>query len=115
MFRQRADCLLLTIVTADGKTEWKTLMHGGDGCFGSAQSSSVKDFKGWMAFPVKDMIYRSGTGSAPESAGVVYPYNEVSAFFMYWDYSDVSMQNKKFYLDEIQYVADYKDFTEYKK
>lgn len=99
---------------AEGTDTWIEYKHGGDGCFGDAQSSSVKDFKGWMAFPVKDFTYRSGTGTVSEGSGVSFHYNKTVGIYMFWDYSDSgSYTGNKFYLDELQIVADYTAFENY--
>lgn len=99
---------------AEGSDKWVEYKHGGDGCFGDVQDSSVKNFKGWFAFPVKDFAYRSGTGTVSEGSGVAYHYNEIAGIYMFWDYSDNgSYIGKKFYLDEIHIVADYTVFEDY--
>lgn len=38
--------------------------------------------------------------------------SDVSAFYMFWDYSDEyeELQGNKFYLDNIEFTADYKVF-----
>ena len=91
----------------EGETEWKTMRHGSDdGCFGAAQSSSVQDFKGWLAFPTGDFASRKGTGES-------FSAHEIKAVYMYFDYSSDSMLDTPFYLDEIALVEDYKVFTEY--
>ena len=92
----------------DGETEWKTYQHGDDGCFGTAQSSSVKSFRGWMAFPVENFSKRSG-------GGVRFSGSCVKGVYMYWDFSSSSMLGKQFYLDELQLVPDYTVFEEYAK
>ena len=92
----------------DGETEWKTYQHGDDGCFGTAQSSSVKNFKGWMAFPVENFSKRSG-------GGIRFNGNYVKGVYMYWDFSSASMFGKQFCLDELQLVPDYTVFEEYTK
>ena len=97
----------------EGSEEWQTFTHGSDGCFGTAEGSSVKDFKGWMAFPVKDFIYRSNTGSGTEGSGVSYPYNKVAGVYMFWDYEDSMTAGVPFLIDEIQIVGDYTEFVEY--
>ncbi len=98
---------------ADGSTEWKTYKHGDDGCFGDAQGSNVKGFKGWLAFPSEDFMYRSGTGS---SGSNVWCYDHIRGIYLFWDYSNNgNYLNKPFYLDEIQIVEDYTVFEEYKK
>ena len=90
---------------AEGETEWKTMYHGTDGCFGAAQSSSVKDFKGWLAFPTSDFGARDGSGST-------FDVRSVTAVYMYFDLSSDDMLGKPFYLDEIALVEDYRVFEE---
>lgn len=96
---------------AEGQAEWKQYTHGSDGCFGEEQGSSVKGFKGWMAFPVSDFLYRGGTGTQTEASLSPFPYQEAVGVYMFWDYSDNGVYtNKSFYLDEVQLVPDYTVF-----
>ena len=88
---------------AEGETEWKTMYHGTDGCFGAAQSSSVQDFKGWLAFPTADFAERTGSGSTFDS-------RSIKAVYMYFDLSSDDMLGTPFYLDEIALVDDYRVF-----
>ena len=88
---------------AEGETEWKTMYHGTDGCFGAAQSSSVQDFKGWLAFPTADFAERTGSGSTFDS-------RSIKAVYMYFDLSSDDMLGTPFYLDEIALVDDYRIF-----
>ncbi len=88
---------------AEGETEWKTMYHGTDGCFGAAQSSSVQDFKGWLAFPTTDFAERTGSGSTFDS-------RSIKAVYMYFDLSSDDMLGTPFYLDEIALVDDYRVF-----
>ncbi|MCR4905113.1 MAG: metallophosphoesterase [Clostridiales bacterium] len=90
---------------AEGATEWKTMYHGTDGCFGAAQSSSVEDFKGWLAFPTADFAERTGSGSTFDS-------RSIKAVYMYFDLASDDMLSKPFYLDEIALVDDYRVFEE---
>ena len=91
----------------EGETEWQTMYHGSDdGCFGAGQSSSVRDFKGWLAFPTEDFASRKGTGQS-------FSAHEVKGVYMYFDYVSDSMLGTPFYLDEIALVEDYTVFTEY--
>ncbi len=85
----------------DGETQWRKLYHGGDGCFGAAQGSSVKNFKGFLAFPIEDFTSASNTSSGPASSVTV---KEV---FFYFDFTDLSMQGSTFYLDEMGMVPEY--------
>ena len=89
---------------AEGQESWKTLRNGGDGCFGTSQGISVKDFKGWLAFPVSDFV------SAGENSTAISSDTVVKEMFMFFDYSDVSMQGKGFYLDEIGLVRQFWNF-----
>lgn len=97
---------------AEGSTEWVTYTHGSDdGCFGTAQGSSVKGFKGWLAFPVADFTYRSGTGTNGISGS--YPDTDIAGVYLFWDYDDSIATGTKFVLDELQLVKDYKVFADY--
>lgn len=99
---------------AEESDKWVEYTHGSDGCFGDAQGSSVRNFKGWLAFPVKDFTYRSGTGTVSEGSGVSYHYNQIAGIYMFWDYSDNgSYTGNKFYLDEIHLAGDYTVFENY--
>ena len=89
----------------EGGEDWKTLYHGTDGCFGAAQGSSVKDFKGWLAFPTADFGARDGSGST-------FDARTITAVYMYFDFSEDGMLGRPFYLDEIALVEDYKVFDE---
>ena len=86
---------------ADGDKVWKKLYHGGDGCFGNAQGSSVKNFKGWLAFPIEDFAPSTSNPNGPSSSTVI---KEV---FFFFDFTDLSMQGSTFYLDEIGMVPQY--------
>ncbi len=98
----------------EGGDTWQEYVHGSDGCFGTDQSTPVKGFKGWMAFPVKDFTYRAGTGSGTGTAGEAYPYNEIAGVYLFWNYSSGTTEGAKFVLDELQLVEDYTVFEEYK-
>ena len=91
---------------AEGSNSWKTMTHGGDGCFGAAQDSSVKNFRGWLAFPVEDFAMR-------ETTGIPFSAHEIAGVYLYWDYADDSMLSENFYLDEIALVEDYRIFEPY--
>ena len=99
---------------AEGSDKWVRFTHGNDGCFGDDQGSDVKGFRGWLAFPVKDFVYRAGTGSAAEAAGSSYHSKTVRGVYLFWDYSDRgSYTGNKFYIDEISIVEDYTSFDPY--
>ena len=87
---------------AEGQERWKAYTNGDDGCFGTAQGTSVKGFKGYVAFPVKDFVAADGTALTKTS--------DVKEMFMFFDYSDVSTLGKGFYLDEIGLVSQFWNF-----
>ncbi len=99
----------------EGSDTWQSFVHGDDGCFGDAQKTPVNGFKGWMAFPVKDFLYKSGTGTDGLANGTPFSGYEFAGVYIFWDYSDHKSQYKgnSFYLDEIQLVKDYKVFEKY--
>ena len=86
---------------ADGGTEWKTMQHGGDGCFGQAEGSSVRGLCGWFAFPVKNM--RKGS-TAPSSDTVI------TDIYFYYCLSSAPMAGNRVYIDDITLVNDYTVF-----
>lgn len=101
---------------AEGETEWKAYAHGGDGCFGSAQSSSVKNFKGWLAVRVSDFLAWAGPqdefsdikGSALTSDG------EIAGVYFYFDLDSDDMLDVPFYMDQFGLVKDYSVFESVK-
>ena len=99
----------------EGGSTWETYYHGGDGCFGDAQDSDVKGFKGFFAFPVSDFVIREGTANH-DNLDKDTPANmaDVSGVYLFWDYSDEysELQGNKFYLDNIEFVVDYKVFDD---
>ncbi|MBP3293039.1 MAG: metallophosphoesterase, partial [Clostridia bacterium] len=86
---------------ADGETEWKTMQHGSDGCFGQAEGSSVRGLCGWFAFPVKNM--RKGS-TAPSSDTVI------TDIYFYYCLSSAPMTGNRVYIDDITLVNDYTVF-----
>lgn len=86
---------------ADGEKTWKKLYHGGDGCFGNAQGSSVRDYKGWLAFPIEDFAASTSSPAGPGSSVVM---KEV---FLFFDFTELSMQGSTFYIDELGMVPEY--------
>jgi hypothetical protein len=80
---------------ADGSSEWVTYSHGNDGCFGTEQSSSVLNYKGYFAIPIE--YFRQDKLSMNENT-------LVTGFYMY---ADVSSEVKTFYLDDIMLAEDY--------
>ena len=88
---------------ADGATEWETLKHGGDGCFGIGDngSQSVKGKKGYFAFPVEDFQKGKTAVSADTVVDGVY------FFLTYPDDRVNTVVAEPFYLDDFQLVEDY--------
>jgi hypothetical protein len=80
---------------ADSSSNWVTKTHGGDGCFGVEQSSSVKGLKGWFAFPIEDM--RSGS-TAPKAGTPAF------GIYFYFCLSNGAMVNNAFYIDSISFA-----------
>ena len=90
-------------VLAEGETEWKKMSHGDDGCFGAQQDSSVRGFKGWLAFPVEHMLKR----------GTLEPLKEtscVTGVYFYYCLNAGNMKGHPVWLDEIALVDDYTKF-----
>lgn len=86
---------------AEGDKTWKKLYHGGDGCFGTAQGSSVRDYKGWLAFPIEDFAASTSSPVGPASSVVM------KEIYLYFDFPELSMQGSTFYIDEIGMVPEY--------
>lgn len=96
---------------ADGTTEWVKMLHGSDGCFGDAQESDVFGFKGFFAFPVSDFVIRENANPNGLEAHVAAAnMADVTGIYLFWDYADFMTPSVKFYLDNIEFVADYKTF-----
>lgn len=95
---------------ADGSSEWVEMEHGGDGCFGDAQNSDVYGFKGYFAFPVADFWIRSNANWDALDAGTPANMSDVKGVYLFWDYSDYLIGGDKFYIDNIEFVEDYKVF-----
>ncbi len=96
----------------EGESKWQVYSHGTDGCFGVAQSSPVKNFKGWLAVPVSDFLAWSGSdsrfssiaGSAPTADSVI------AGIYFYFDFNSEDMLGKTFYMDEFGLVKAYEQF-----
>ena len=99
----------------EGSTTWTRYTHGTDGCFGDKQGIDVYGFKGWLAFPISDFVYRQNTGNVSAVDGrLAYHSNHICGVYLFWDYSDTtSCTGNKFYLDEIAIVEDYTSFDVY--
>ena len=87
----------------EGGTEWEEMSHGGDGCFGAAQDSSVKGLKGWFAFPVENMLKRS-------TLDRLKPTDRITGVYFYFCLASSEMRGNKVYLDEISLTEDYEVF-----
>jgi hypothetical protein len=87
---------------AEGDTEWKAMSTGTDGCFGLDQNSPMSGFKGWLAFPLEHIITENG--ATPSSDTVI------AKIYIYHNIKDRSMLNQPFYLDDFEFVVDYKAF-----
>ena len=83
---------------ADGESEWQQLSHGGDGCFGQDDGSSIMGKKGYFAFPIAD--FRQGS-SAPTAKTLI------TGFYMYASLKADSYIDTPFYLDNIMLVENY--------
>ena len=81
----------------DGKTEWVEREHGGDGCFGYAENSSVNGMKGYFAFKISD--FKSGGVRADAKT-------LVTGVYFYGDIGDDKYANVPFYIDNIQLTTD---------
>ena len=84
---------------ADGTSEWVTLSHGGDGCFGTGDSGSqgMKGKKGYLALPIEYF---------KEGSRVMNAETLVTGLYMYADVNDGA--GKPYYLDNVMLVTDYK-------
>ena len=111
--KDNADGYLDLYYLPEGESKWQVYSHGSDdGCFGMAQSSSVANFKGWLAVPVSDFLawsgadgkFSSSAGSAPDEDSVI------AGIYFYFDLSDESMLGKTFYMDEFGLVNAYEQF-----
>lgn len=84
---------------ADGSSEWATLSHGADGCFGDGDrgSQAMKGTKGYLALPVE--YFKEGSRQLTKNSLIVgiYMYADVNAG-----------HNTPYYLDNIMLVEDYK-------
>lgn len=89
---------------AEGSTEWVTLHTGDDGCFGAAQNSSVKGYKGWFAFPLEYMPRTGGTSLNEDTA--------VTGIYFYFSPASEAELNRPVYIDHIQLVEDYRTIAE---
>jgi hypothetical protein len=84
---------------ADGTSEWVTLSHGADGCFGDGDrgSQAMNGTKGYLALPVE--YFKEGSRQMTENT-------LITGIYMYADVN--SGHNAPYYLDNIILVEDYK-------
>ncbi|MBR5313771.1 MAG: metallophosphoesterase family protein [Clostridia bacterium] len=87
---------------ADG-TEWQTMKHGGDGCFGQAEGSSVRGLRGWFAFPLESMLQA-------ETGAPLTPDTCITDIYFYYCLSDENMKGNFVILDDIALTGDYTVF-----
>lgn len=81
----------------DGTSEWIECEHGGDGCFGYAENSSVNGLKGYFAFKIFD--FKCGGVSASANT-------PVTGVYFYADIGDDKYAGIPFYIDNVQLTAD---------
>ena len=81
---------------ADGESEWQTMSHGRDGCFGTAENCSMENKCGYIAVPVE--YFRAGSASMNEDT-------LVTGIYMYLDVNKGA--GTPFYLDDVMLVEDY--------
>ena len=88
----------------EGETEWQRMSHGGDGCFGAQQDSSVKGFRGWFAFPVEHMLKRGTLEKLTDSS-------YVTGVYFYYCLNAAVMTGHPVWLDDIALVEDYDNWN----
>ena len=84
----------------DGADSWKTLSHGGDGCFGVGDSGSqtMEGKKGYFAFPIEYFLNSSRSMSEDTL---------ITGFYLYADIKSADYANTPFYIDAIALTDDY--------
>lgn len=89
---------------ADGATEWETLSHGFDGCFGAGDggASSVKGKRGYFAFEIDDLI---------KDRIFLNADTLITGFYFYGSVLNASYINTGFFIDNVIIVEDYKTAT----
>ncbi len=97
-----ADYVTSFYYLADGASEWVTLKHGADGCFGVGDngSQSMKGKKGYFAFPIENMKMGSTAPTASTAITGIYFYGSLNDNALYADVP--------FYFDDFRLVTDYK-------
>lgn len=82
----------------DGESQWVQMSHGWDGCFGTAQNSSVNGLKGYLALPIENFS-KSGAYMNTETL--------VTGIYIYADISSESYANVPFYYGSFILTDDY--------
>ncbi|GHU34339.1 hypothetical protein FACS1894105_00930 [Clostridia bacterium] len=106
--------------SADGEN-WEEGTLDSDGCFGvSAGNSGQTDlsgFKGWIATPLEVILLSGDGGGVGQKTNFnanepITDFSNITSFYHYWTYSDEHPEtyNNKFYVDNIEFVPDYKVF-----
>lgn len=88
---------------ADGSDTWVEQKTGSDGCIGEADNSSVKNYKGWFAFPIENML-QSGSGAQLTSESII------TGYYFYLSLATEAMTGKYVYIDDVTLVKDYKTY-----
>ena len=81
---------------ADGTSEWVQMSHGNDGCFGTAQNSSMIGKSGYLALPTE--YFRNGST-------VITSDTAIESIYFYCDVN--SGTGTPFYFDDINFVENY--------
>jgi hypothetical protein len=102
----------------EGSTEWQTFYIGeGDGCFGEAEGSDTSGLKGFFAFPISTLVLSDDGSSVGMKTlfdkGTPATPDKITSVYVFWDYSDAATEvyGTKFYLDNFEFLADYKTFN----
>ena len=96
----------------EGENTWKAFAHGGDGCFGTAQSSAVKDYKGWLAVRVSDFLAWAGPDDefSDVKGSALNSDSEIAGVYFYFDLDSDDMLDVPFFMDQFGLVKDYSAF-----
>ena len=96
----KADLATPFYYLADGSTQWQTLSHGADGCFGAGDSGSqsVAGLKGYLAFPIEN--FRNGSTSLTKDS-------PITGLYFWGSIKDVAQLGKAFYFDDFRLAVNY--------
>lgn len=89
---------------AEDSDTWVKMHFGSDGCFGAAQNSSVKGFKGWFAFPLENML-KFSTNAKLKSDSII------TGVYFYGCLNEKKMAGEHIYIDDICLTKDYTVFN----